>query len=428
MARSLWKFILLACLTSISIGCGGGGQTPTPTPTPVSTNTVTITFLGPSPTAVAEKIGTGGWTTALLPNNGTLLLTLPSGTTQYGVAVVCNRTVSGAMGIIEWVLEADLKDGSAYNLRFCLPNSPSTQPTGNISGSFDASAIPGIHTVNFSVDYGSAAFLGSSTGTFNISASTGVTDLYGLAYDNSGNILTMKILRSQTIPSVANAGNTITFTASNAVTVQPISIANISSGFSSPIMFSGYVSAHGSFPVDFAGFPAGTQYAAVPATDVQPGEYYFFNAVSGTATQQVYTQQYLLTAAPVTLTLPKPWSPAPPAPAVFPAFTFDYTGLVGQTATADNATIGWSQGSISFGVDVIATGNFQNGSTRVTIPDLTSLPGFFSMAPAGSSITWSATTWGGAAQWYQGSAPLLFPLTTPQTISNASGQGTYTQP
>jgi hypothetical protein len=161
---------------------------------------------------------------------------------------------------------------------------------------------------------------------------------------------------------------------------------------------------------------------------VQSGEYYFFNAVSGTATQQVYTQQYLLTAAPVTLTLPKPWSPAPPAPAVFPTFTFDYTGLVGQAATADNPTIGWSQGSISYGIDVIATGNFQNGSTTVTIPDLTSLPGFFSMAPAGSSITWSATTWGGTAQWYQGSAPLLFPLATQQTISNASGQGTYTQP
>src|SRR6476660_9233955 len=90
----------------------------------------------------------------------------------------------------------------------------------------------------------------------------------------------------------------------------------------------------------------------------------------------------------------------PPAPARFPTFIFNYTGLAGQPAIADQASLGWSQGGISFGITAIATANSQQGATTLTMPDLTALPGFFTMAPAGASITWVTTTWGGTAQSY----------------------------
>lgn len=170
------------------------------------------------------------------------------------------------------------------------------------------------------------------------------------------------------------------------------------------------------------GFPLATQYAVVNTTEAQPGDYYSFNLLAGAATEQVLTRQFLKTTAPVTLTLPNPWAATPPAPARFPTFIFNYTGLASQPAMADQASLGWTQGGIFFATTVIATANSQNGATTLTMPDLTALPGFFAMAPAGTSITWVTTTWGGTAQFY------LATPTIPQTNSNASDQGSFTQP
>jgi hypothetical protein len=239
------------------------------------------------------------------------------------------------------------------------------------------------------------------------------------------NLLAMKIVRVQTVPGIANGGNPITVGASDAITTSmPISLANIpAGGFSAPLMvpFPSYVSAHGSAPVG-VGFPLATQYAVVNATEAQPADYYSFNLVAGATTEQVQTRQLLKTAAPVTLTLPNPWAAMPPAPARFPTFIFNYTGLSGQPAIADHASLGWTQGGIFFGITAIATANSQNGATTLTMPDLTALPGFFAMAPASTPITWVTTTWGGTAQFYVANP------TVPETISNASDQGTFTQP
>ncbi|MFI5104732.1 MAG: hypothetical protein ACHP79_07400, partial [Terriglobales bacterium] len=195
-------------------------------------------------------------------------------------------------------------------------------------------------------------------------------------------------------------------------------------GFFPPAMvpYPSYVTAHGSSPVGMHGFPAATQYALLPAAQAQPGDYYLFTVGSGVAAQGVSTQQLLKTPAAVTLTLPNPWSAIPPTPARFPTFTFDYTGLAGQPAIADNASIRWTQGATTFVINVVATANHQNGANTVTIPDLTALPGFLPMAPSGSTINWSVLTWGGTTQFYLGTSVI------PQTISNASDQGTYTQP
>jgi hypothetical protein len=424
--RSL-LIVLLAAWIAIATGCGGGSATPGPTPTPTpSTTTVAITFSDPKPVAFAEKIGTGNWTSATLPSSGTLLVQLPSGTTQYGVAFLCTSTRSGSQVNVEQILEADSRDGTTFSLQLCLPDSSGSPPTGSFTGTFDASAIPGTNSVQISIDgFSRTAGFGTTTGSFNITGLTGMTDAYAVAFNSSNVPLAMKVVRSQTVPGIANGGSAIALSASDAVTtLQPISIVNNAAGLNPPtiIHFPSYVTANGSVPVEIGGFFIPTQYAVVPPPMVQPGDYYLFDLGASGATQFVTTTQYLRTTGPVTLTLPAPWAATPPTPASFPTFIFNYTGLAGQPAVADEASIGWTLGSTFFAVDVVATANHQVGATNLTMPDLTAVPGFFAMAPTTTKITWVARTWGGTAQFYLGTSVI------PQTISNASDQGSYTQP
>jgi hypothetical protein len=416
--------LLPSCLIMIAAGCGGQNAitSPTPTPTPVISNTVAVTFLAPMPVAIAEQIGADNWRSTSLPGSGILTVGLPSGTTQYGVAFLCTRTASGSPVNNEWIIEADLKDGSSYSLQLCNPNSPVSPPLGNISGSVDATVISGTNSLDIFVNGLGDIFENATTTSFNMTVPTGTADVYAVAYDNTATILAMKIVRSQTVPGIANGGSPITLTANDAVTLQPISVVNAPSGFSAPSTNPppAYVSAHGSFLVGI-GFSDSTKYAAVSAADAQPGDYYTFNATSGTASQIVSTQQFQTTNGPVTLTLPAPWSPVSPAPAVFPTFTFDYTGFSGQAVVVNSAEILWGQGFDA--ISIFSTANHQNGATTLSIPDLTSISGFSAMAPSGT-INWSTTTSGGTTQPYLNSvAPPI-----PQTLSSVSGLGSYTIP
>jgi hypothetical protein len=429
MPRSLWIVVLVSSLVIIATGCAGGsGQTmvPTPTPTPDSSQYVSVAFAAPAPIAVAEKIGSGNWTTASLPANGPLVVQLPSGTTNYGVAFSCSSVRSGTQVKEEFVIEADVKDGSSYILQLCLSDTPVPPATGSFTGSFDATGVAGAGAVNVNLndDSRAALFFNTTISSFNITAIAGTTDAFTTVSDSAGTILAMKVLRSQTVPGVANGGSPITVGASDAVTLQPITLANVSPSFTLVVMvpFPSFVTANGSSPVGTKGFPVATEYAVLPAAATQSGDYYSFNVEAGVGNQNVLTKQFQRTTGPVTLTLPDPWAATPPTPATFPTFTFNYTGLASQPAIADNASLGWTQGTTAFGITVVATANSQRGATTVTIPDLTTLPGFFSMAPSGTAITWAATTWGGTTQFYPAT------LAVPQTISNASDQGTYTQP
>jgi hypothetical protein len=436
-AQSSLIVLILSFLMIISIGCWGGGQNPAPTPTPTQSpapvptptpnqpNTVAVTFLGQAPVAVAEKIGAGNWTSTSLPITGPLQVQLPAGTTQYGIAFVCESVQTATQVNVEWILQADVNDGSSYSLQLCQSNNLSAPPSGTFAGSYDASAIPGAATVNVNMnDDSRGAFFNTATGAFNISAVAGTTDVYATVFDSLNTILAMKIVRSQTVPGIANGGNPITVAASDAVTVQPISLANVSPTFALVIMvpYPSLVTARGSSPVGMHGFPLATQYAVLPPAALQPGDYYAFNVEAGVGNQNVLTRQYRTTTGPVTMTVPTPWAATPPTPAAFPTFTFDYTGFAGQPAIADSAAISWTQGSIASAIEVVSTANHQNGATTLTIPDLTALPGFLPKAPSGSAIHWSLITWGGTTQFYLGTTAV------PQTLSNASDQGDYTQP
>jgi hypothetical protein len=375
------------------------------------------------PALVAEKVGTGNWTVMPVPSGAPLMVQLPAGTTQYGIAMLCVAAQNGSQVNTEWILEADMKDATSFTLHLCTPDAPS--PTGSFSGSVDDSAIAGAATVsvnlsNFSVGAG----FNSPGGSFNVTAPLGTTDVFATAFDAAHTILAMKAVRSQTVPGIANGGSPITLAASDAVTIEPITVAPLPSGVSSPIMvpFASYVTGNGSNAVGMNGFPVSQQYAALPAASAQPGDFYSFNLIAGIANGEVFTQQLLKTAAPVLLTLPAPWVATPPAPAKFPTLLFDYTGFAGQPAIADKAEIGWTQGTTGNAIIIVATANFQNGANTLTIPDLTAVPGFLQMAPAGTTITWQSETWGGNTQFYFGSTVV------PQTVSTVHQQGTYTQP
>lgn len=437
MTRSAGLVVAFASLLVISLlatGCGSGGAQPliptptptpaaTPSPTPVAANTVAVAFAAPTPALVAEKVGGGNWTVMPVPSGAPLMVQLPAGTTQYAIAMLCVVARAGLQVNTEWILESDMKDATSYTLRLCEP--PSPQLTGSFAGSVDDSAIAGAATVSVNLSSSSiGAGFNSPGGSFNVTAPIGTTDVFATAFDAAHTILAMKAVRSQTVPGVANGGNPITLAASDAVTIQPITVAPLPAGVTSPLMvpFPSYVTANGSNAVGMNGFPVAQQYAALPAASGQPGDFYFFKLLASITNGEVFTQQLLKTAAPVTLTLPAPWVATPPPPAKFPTLLFDYTGFAGQPAIADLAEIGWSQGTNANGIIVVATGNFQNGANTITIPDLTAVPGFLQMAPSGTTITWQSETWGGNTQFYFGSTVV------PQTVSTVHQQGTYTQP
>lgn len=422
MTRSAWLLLVLASLLVIFTGCGGGStQIVTPTPTPTA-NTVAISFAAPTPVALAQKIGAGNWTAASLPSGGPLMVQLPPGTTQYGVAFSCS---SGTAVNRQTVIQADIRDGSAYTLQLC--ESSGVSSTGSLSGSFDATAIANTTRVDISIDnFSTGATSVTPTGSFNItSAQVGVTDLFAVAFDSSHTLLAMKIVRSQTVPGVANGGNPITLAPTDAIpTSMPISITNAPAGFNPPnvIHFPSYVTANGSYAIGIGDPFVPTGYSVAPAAQTQPGDYYLLDLIASLGNQAVTTTHLLRTAAPVTLALPNPWTATRPTTARFPTFTFDYTGFAGQPAVADVATISWLLGTVPFSMSVISTANNQNGATALTFPDLTSIPGFVPIAPAGTTVSWFANTAGGTTQFYAGPAPV------PQTISRVSNQGTYTQP
>lgn len=69
-----------------------------------------------------------------------------------------------------------------------------------------------------------------------------------------------------------------------------------------------------------------------------------------------------------------------------------------------------------------ATASFQQNATTLTIPNLTSLPGFFAPPPSGTQIAWVASI-------FNGDTSLAFVTETP----NGSGpfvetRGTYIEP
>jgi hypothetical protein len=171
-----------------------------------------------------------------------------------------------------------------------------------------------------------------------------------------------------------------------------------------------------------------TQYLAMPSGTYQSGDYYDFlvSASDATSGGAVSVENYMSSAGPQSFTFPAPWSYAGPTAAALPTFNFAYAGFSGMSNISQQAAIYWDLGTWAFGIpadfdeiSMNATANYQNGSTAMSIPDLSSLTGFLATPPSGANVRWSAGV-------YQGDPFLASPPSG--TIQGVDNSGSYTEP
>jgi hypothetical protein len=186
-----------------------------------------------------------------------------------------------------------------------------------------------------------------------------------------------------------------------------------------------------SFPLQIGAVASAnpSQYPAVPASAALSGDFYLYSATSlDTATFSQFmgvTQTTTAGGGPVSMAFPAPWTFSGPAPATFPTFTFNYSGFSGLPAVSQRAIISWSTAPTNRNLLMVtATQSFQNGATTLSIPDLTSLNGFFAPAASGARVSWSAEIFGGTVQEH------VFSVNPPPnaSISFVETRGTYIQP
>lgn len=357
--------------------------------------TVTITFVGPSiPTLVAAQIGTGALAAKTL-SGSTLTLSIPSGTNNYSVAYLCPALVNGqSSSQFEYMWEASIADGTS--LTFACAPPQSVTPT--LSGSLDASAIPGVASFQInaqngdSLGDGGGGFGNGPTGSFNVPAPTGSDRVLVLANTSQGDgPAAAKNFDNQTVPGTLNGGNTVVFGTSDETTPTPITYSNVPSGFSSPRTYVSMGMGGTALPYTYAS-GATTQYLALPATATEQGDVYILDASAASANlPSAVNTEIVSSGGPVSFTFPPPWNYATPTPAALPTFTMDYAGFSGKANVTQIAWISWKPGnggSSTENIQVEATANYQSGSTTLAIPDLSSVTGFFASPSSGTRVEW----------------------------------------
>ncbi len=410
---------ICASLLALLTGCGGSSGTSLTTGG--NPQTVAFTFIGGTPTAAAVQTGTNTFSAATLQSNA-LSVSVPSGTTDYSVAYVC--PVSNGV-TSEFAIQASTKDGSAFTLS-CYG-----QNMGSASGSANAVAIPNAANILVYSGNVNSGSVGSTNGTFNFNLPAGSVDIAVVAVDGATppNVLAVKILRNQTIPGALNGGAPIVFQASDKTTFQQIAVTNVPAGFfNPPFMTVYYFTANGTvFLLNNNNSP--TQSPILPAAAVVSGDFYeFISDTIDTATHNSTTsmgQNIAAGSLPATvdLSLPASWSYSGPTAAQFPSFTFTYPGFSGATTTAYEASIYWQPTPTTLtGISVTSTANFLNGSTTVTIPDLTSVAGFSPAAASGTTVSWQGVIAGGVTLPFASNTP------TAGAFESVQNQGTYTEP
>ena len=120
-----------------------------------------------------------------------MTLSLPPEVNSYGIAYIC----PAALGNYESITEATVAD-DLTSVPGCLNGVPTT---ASLSGSVDASAISGVGQIVVDAA-GGIQILGGDAAAVAVAAQTGTDDIAFLAEDLSGNVLAVKIVRSQTVP------------------------------------------------------------------------------------------------------------------------------------------------------------------------------------------------------------------------------------
>jgi len=395
--------------------CGGGGN-----PT-----TVTYTFTGAMPTAVATQIGSGAYTQATVAS-GKVSISLPSGTSNYSIAWVCPADARYTTPVTnEYVYQASTKDGTS--LSWYCDDDGANETSGAATLQVDASAITGgayIYAPGGIGDNSASLNHAWASGIVNLSGQmiTGTYDVFVAVQDANYNTLAVKILRNQTIPGALNSGNPVVFAASDETTTQTLTVSNIPSGFSASDAFIYFETADfgDSFGLNDPLKALGVQYTALPSSAIQSGDYYWFESGASGGGNEYVGVQMDTTNVPPTITLPTPWPYAGPTAAALPTFNLSYAGFSGTTNVQYRAGIDWGQGAtFPNQIQLTATANYQNGSTSITIPDLSELTGFLAPAASATNVSWYA----GVTQ-----GPPLLSDPANGTWLIVQDYGTYTEP
>jgi hypothetical protein len=404
---------LAGCEGGANGGSGGGGRD--------SPTTVTYTFTGSTPTAVATQIGTGAYTQASLQSN-TLTLSIPSGTTDYSVAYVCPENNGAAVNISningEQVILASIEDGTSFSL---ICGDPSVADVGTATVQVNAAAIPGVTFVSVGEVGPNLQPWSGSTLSLSLELVSGIHDVAVIAVGANSNVLAVRILRNQTIPGALNGGNPVVLGASDMTVPQTITYSNVPSGFAAPSTGADYLTA-GGVRVDL-NFNATSQYFAVPSGEVQSGDSYAFAAATNSTTTPSETmyvgKPQVSGGGPQAFTFPTPWTYAGPTAAALPTFNFDYAGFSGTTDVTREGIIEWSSGTSVSSINMLASANYQNGATAISIPDLSGITGFIAPAPTGTTIHWQAGIGQGVS---------VGSVDSSSTVTSVGNSGAYTEP
>ncbi len=440
MSFAVMRLSILGGSVLLIAGCGGfagGGSGSNGSGGESSPTTVTFTITGGTPTAVATQVGSGSFTSATL-SSGNLTLSLPSGTTNFAVAFVCPQTPlttrdTSDLWTIQYIYEASTKDGTSFS-EACLVVPSTAGTTGTLTGRVNASDVSGADYMNVYAEDGtslSEGYMGMANDAFSFSAPAGTDRVAVLAYSDAFSLVAAQNFSSQTVPGALNGGDTIVFGAADQVTVEPLTYSGVPSGYGAPVTDVNYQLAGGGDPILVAQ-AATTGYPALPAGAAENGDYYSFWTTSRLSSDFLHDQMTQVmtnstSAGPVSVFFPPAWSYAGPTPAASPSFDLSYSGFSGPTGVYNDVSIGWPgspptmNGTTHNDVEVIATGNYLNGSTAVAIPDLSGVSGFLFSPASGTEIGWEAGI-------SQGDFSSLQPTPPNATITTVSILGIYTVP
>ncbi len=416
MTRLCLQLLASSFLAAFLVGCGGGGSSPQTGPQNPTSTAITFTFVGGAPpAAVGVQIGTGPFLPVTL-QSGAVTFTVPAGTNQYSVAYLCVSGEEPGRTFGEFILQATLKDGTMFSP--ACSSSP-TATTGQVTGSADASLIPGAANIELVGNQAGDGrfFVGSTSGPFTATFPVGANDVAAIALSQipSETPLAIKIIRNQTVPGAVNGGATIAFGPVDLLTDQPLTVNNVPADFATPSTSVGFETANGT---PFFGLEVSdTQYLALPATAVQSGDLYFFEATSSdsaTNTSTVGVVQTTTTGGgPTSLILPNRFA----GPAIsFPTFTFNYAGFSSAANVLYQTEISWlvpgPVGGFDFrALTVSTTGSFLNGSNAITIPNPSGGAALYGPPGSGTSVNWSSAILGGASiPVFREQLPLLAPV------------------
>jgi len=427
-------FVASVCSCGGSIGAGnlgiGAGNPSASTPT-----TVTFTITGVTPTNVATKIGSGPFTT-VSPKSGVVNITVPSNETAFAIAYFCTVSLSPSGNAPSEVREQDVfeattLDGNSFS-GACLPGFGSSSATApaQLTGSIDASAVSGVSSLVVAAGNVDFNFPFTNASSFGFATASGTDRVLVLAYDNvssppalsgSTTLEAAKSFANQTVPGALNGGNTVVLGLQDETTPVAISFGNLPSGFAIDSSSASFLTSDGR--AILIAEPATKQYPALPKNSTESGDYYsiFMDASNGQS--GISVTKNLTLAASVALIFPPGWSYAGPTPAPQPTFNVAYSGFSSSQGVSYGAAWNWSpSGSgIQYSASVTATRNFLNGTTVISMPDLSGLAGALSTPATGDYVNWDV----GITQTAYESQPATL---ANSTVTNVGNSGTYEIP